>query len=294
MFTLKFSKLLLIFLLPLNLLGQVKVIDSVTKRPISSVTISIDHINAVQITDDLGDFNLKSLNLAADKSIILTSIGYKNKIVQVKNLKDKDSILLSPVTYALKEVNISSRKYRKHLVGGPMSLLHGSNSYGGYSFEDARFFPNEYKANSKILAVQYFIVKNESFQKKSKVDLSNAFGVGVYEANADGSPGKPLLNEALVVTAKEHAEWFEVNLEQYDLPIPKHGFVVSFKVFSASFYKVVDKLTDYKDMVAPVLAIKTYLRKSSDSWHKDLYKNSKWVRDERSHFGIRAMVAEAK
>ncbi|WP_316770348.1 hypothetical protein [Pedobacter frigiditerrae] len=288
------SKYLPLFLLPLNMLAQVKVIDSATKQPIKGVTVSLDNITAVQITDEFGVIDLSKLNLSEDKSIILTSVGYQKKIINAKNVQQIENINLVPVTYSLKEVSINTRRYRKHLVGGGMSLLHGTNSYGGYSFEDARYFPNEYNEHSKIVAVHYFIVKNESFQKKTKVDLSNAFGVGVYEANADGSPGKPLLTEALVVMAKEHAEWFEVNLEQYNLPMPKYGFVVSFKVFSASFYGVKDKFTNYKDIVAPILAIKTYLKKSNDSWHKGLYPNSKWKREERSHFGIRAMVAEGK
>ena len=122
---------------------------------------------------------------------------------------------------------------------------------------------------------------------------SNAFGVGVYEANEDGSPGKPLLQDVLVVMAKEHAKWFEVNLEQYNLPMPKHGFVVGFKVFPASFYGV-KNTSNHESFVAPVLAIKTYLKKSYDSWRRGLYTNSKWTKETFSHFGIRAMIAEAK
>ena len=86
-----------------------------------------------------------------------------------------------------------------------------------------------------------------------------------------------LLLDALVVIAKKHADWFEVNLEQYNLPVPKYGFVVSFK-----------------DFVAPVLAIKTYLKKSTDSWERGLYNKNVWRKDTFSHFGIRARVAEAK
>jgi hypothetical protein len=289
-----FFKQLIFFVLPLSSLAQVKVIDSVTRLPVQAATISIDNINAIQITDDFGVFNLTSLNLTQEKSITISSIGYLKKVVLAKNLRAVDSIFLSPITYALKEVSVSSRKYRMHLIGGPMSLLHGSNSYVGYSFEEARFFPNEYGEHSKIVGVQYFVVKKQSFQKKTKVDLSNAFGVGLYEANADGSPGKPLLTEALVVMAKEHAKWFKVDLTQYNLLMPKYGFVVSFKVFAASFYGVKDKSIAYKDFVAPVLAIKTYLRKSDDSWRKNFYTNGKWSRDKHSHYGIRAMVAVTK
>ena len=175
-----------------------------------------------------------------------------------------------------------------------MSLLHGSNSYGSYAYEEARFFANEYKEKSKILAVQYFVIKKQSFQKKTNVDLSNAFGVRIYEANADGSPGKPILLDPLVVMAKKSGKWFNVNLKQYNIQVPKHGFVISYEIFSASFYGVKPDRVNFENFVAPVLAIKTYLRKSSDSWRKLSFPNLKWTRDERSHFAIRAMVAEAK
>lgn len=291
---LKSLKLVILFFLPFNLLAQVKVLDSLTQLPIVGVTIAIDQRNASQITDEQGGFDLKMLNLNSDQSITFTSIGYQKKVLTAKNLLETTIVYLSPVTYALNEVNIKARKYRKHLVGGGMSLLHGSNSYGGYAYEEARYFPNEYNEGSKIVAVQYFVIKKQSFQKVTNVDLSNAFGVGIYEANADGSPGAPLLKDALVVMAKEHAKWFEVNLEQYDLPMPKYGFVVSFMVFPAAFYKAKDTKVNHTNFVAPVLAIKTYLRKSPDSWRKGLYPKSVWKRDTFSHFGIRAMVAEAK
>ena len=289
----KLAKILVLLVVPINLLAQIKVIDSLSKLPLAGITISIDNINAVQITDDFGLIDLKKLNLESDKSIILTSIGYEKKIIKIKNLLDKEVILLQPVTYSLNEVSISSRKFKNHLVGGGMSLLHGSNS-GSYDKEEARFFPNEYNSNSKIIAVQYFVVKKDSFQKITHVNFINAFGVGIYEANKDGSPGKPLLLDALVVTAKKHADWFEVNLEQYNLPVPKYGFVVSFKVFSESFYGVTKNSYSYKDFVAPVLAIKTYLKKSTDSWERRLYNKNVWRKDTFSHFGIRARVAEAK
>ncbi len=291
---LKPLKFIILFFLPLNLLAQVKVLDSLTKLPIVGVTIAVDQGNAVQITDDQGMFDFRKLNLKNDQSITFTSIGYQKKVCLAKNLLEATIIYLNPVTYALNEINIKARKYRKHLVGGGMSLLHGSNSYGDYAYEEARYFPNEYSEGSKIIAVQYFVVKKQSFQKVTNVDLSNAFGVGVYEANADGSPGAPLLKDALVVIAKEHAKWFEVNLEQYNLPMPKYGFVVSFIVFPAAFYKVNESKVNHTNFVAPVLAIKTYLRKSNDSWKKGLYPKSVWRRDTFSHFGIRAMVAEAK
>lgn len=289
----KFVKILIFTVLPINLYAQIKVIDSLSKLPLAGITVSIDNINAVQITDNFGLIDLKTLNLESDQSILLTSIGYEKKTLKVKNLLDNDVILLKPITYSLNEVSISSRKFKNHLVGGGMTLFHGSNS-GVYAKEEARFFPNEYNANSKIIAVQYFVIKKDSFQKITHVNFSNAFGVGIYEANEDGSPGKPLLLEPLVVTAKEHAKWFEVNLEQYNLQMPKYGFVVSFKIFSASFYGVKKNSFNYKDFEAPSVAVKTIIKKSTDSWQRGKYSKNIWTKDTFSHFGIRAMVAEAK
>ncbi len=290
-------KLFVSFLLitfPLNLLAQLKVLDSLTKLPISGVTISINDSKTVQITDDFGVIDLKKLNLTNNSSITLTSIRYDKKILNSNYLTNNDFVFLNQVTYALNEVIISTKNYRNHLVGGGMSLLYGSNSYGSYSYEEARFFGNEYKDKSKIVAAQYFVIKKQSFQKKTNVDLSNAFGVRIYEANADGSPGKPLLPDPLVVMAEAHGKWFNVNLAQYNLQVPRYGFVVSYEIFSTSFYGVKPDRVNAENFVAPVLAIKTYLRKSRDSWRKYSYAKSKWTRDERSHFAIRAMVAEPK
>ena len=286
-----FKVLLILSFLPFNLWAQIKVVDSLTKLPIEGVTVASSGSTNIQITNEKGEFDVNKLSNA--KSIVFTAIGYQKKVIDFKKVSESDRLYLNPVAYLLNEVNISAKKYRKHLVGDNMTLLRGSNSYGGYNYEEARFFPNEYKHESKITAVQYFIIKKQSFEKKSKVDLNNLFGVGVYEANEDGSPGKRLLQDDLVVRAKEHAEWFEVNLEQYNLVVPKYGFVVSFKVFSATFYNTKNARTS-QDFVAPLLAIKTHLRKSTDSWTRRQLPNGNWIRDNRSHFGIRTMIAVAK
>lgn len=283
----------LICFLPLQINAQIKVIDSLTKLPLQGVTLTVDNSTVVQITNEVGEFDVTAIKTGT--LLAFTSIGYQKRTIALNKISAVDSIFLTPVTYQLNEVSIGKKRYRNHLTGGKMSLFYGSNSYAGYSYEEARFFPNDnYNKGSKIIAVQYFVIKKQSFQKKFNVNLSNAFGVGVYEANADGSPGKPILLDALVVMAKAHAQWFEVNLEQYNLEMPKYGFVVGFKVFSALFYGVKDAKVNSDNFVAPTLAIKTYLKKSHDSWTRGLYAKSTWRRETFSHFGIRAMVAEAK
>ena len=291
---LKWSVYFLLLTIPTNLFAQIKVVDSLTKLPLVGVTISIGNSNVVQLTDDFGIIDLKKLNLAKDELFTLTSLGYHKKNVSSNYLAQNEFLYLNQVTYALNEVTVRTKNYRNHLVCGGMSLLYGSNSYGTYSYEEARFFANDYKAKSKVVAVQYFVVKKQSFQKKTSVNLNNAFGVRIYEANADGSPGKPILLDPLVVTAKDHGKWFNVNLEQYDIQVPKYGFVVSYEIFSASFYGAKSDRINAASFIAPVLAIKTFIRKSSDSWRRYSHAKSKWARDERSHFAIRAMVAEPK
>ncbi|MDQ8005080.1 MAG: carboxypeptidase-like regulatory domain-containing protein [Pedobacter sp.] len=274
--------------------SQIKIVDSLTKQPIVGATISIIDESPIKITDQYGNFDFQDLGLDDNRWIAISSLGYSKLVLQVKKAKISDTLRLKPAIYQLNEVSISTKKYSKHLVGGGMTLLHGDNHWGGYGYEEARFFPNDYKKDSKILAVQYFVVTKQPFQKKTKVDLNNAFGVGIYEANADGSPGKPLLTEEILVKAEKHAKWVTVNLEQYNLPMPKYGFVVGFKIFPASFYGEKNGFVKVEDFVAPLLAIKTYIKKSEDSWHRSLFKHHKWTKETHSHFGIRAMVAEAK
>ncbi|MGE6218228.1 hypothetical protein ACQKCH_00275 [Nubsella zeaxanthinifaciens] len=282
------------FLFPFSSFAQIFVLDAASKLPIVNATISDGDQNVLKITDERGTFDLDEVKISQPKKLIITSIAYQKRNVDIGSLKNIDSIYLTPVVYDLKEVSITSKKYRKHLVGGGMTLMHGDNHYGTYGYEEARFFPNEYDKDSEIIAVQYFVVVKQPFQKKTKVDLNNVFGISVYEANADGSPGKPLLTEDILVKAEKHAEWVVVNLEQYHLPVPEYGFVVGFKIFPASFYVQKNGFVKSEDMVTPKLAIKTYLRKSNDAWRRNLIRNSRWQKEDRSHFGIRAMIAEPK
>lgn len=286
--------MLFIFNLSFKANSQIKIVDSLSKQPIVGATISIIDEGPTKITDHYGNFDFQGLSLDDDRSIAISSLGYSKLVLKFKKAKMNDTLYLKPAIYLLNEVSISTKKYSKHLVGGGMTLLHGDNHYGSYGYEEARFFPNDYKQESKIIAVQYFVVTKQPFQKKTKVDLNNAFGVGVYEANPDGSPGKPLLTEEVLVKADKHAKWVVVNLEQYNLPMPKYGFVVGFKILPASFYGQKNGFVKVEDFVAPLLAIKTYIKKSDDSWRRSLLRQQKWIKETHSHFGIRAMVAEAK
>lgn len=286
--------LLLFFSLTFKANSQIKIVDSLSRQPIVGATISIVDEGPIKITDQYGNFDLQGLSLDDDRWIAISSLGYSKLVLQFKKAKMNNTLHLRPAIYQLNEVSISSKKYSKHLIGGGMTLLHGDNHWGGYGYEEARFFPNDYKKDSKIIAVQYFVVTKQPFQRKTNVDLNNAFGVGVYEANPDGSPGKPLLTEDVLVKAEKHAKWVTVNLEQYNLPMPKYGFVVGFKIFPASFYGQKNGFVKVEDFVAPLLAIKTYIKKSNDSWRRSLIRQQKWIKETHSHFGIRTMVAEAK
>lgn len=86
-----------------------KVADSKNKKELSFATLSLMGSNISTVTNSEGEFSVKVPNNKLTGQLMLSYIGYKNKVVSLKDLKpDNNLITLDPYNIALNEVTVST------------------------------------------------------------------------------------------------------------------------------------------------------------------------------------------
>ncbi|WP_176767568.1 carboxypeptidase-like regulatory domain-containing protein [Daejeonella rubra] len=86
-----------------------KVADSRNKKELSFATLSLMGTNISTVTNSEGEFSIKVPNNKLAGQLMLSYIGYKNKVVSLKELKpDNNLITLDPYNIALGEVIVST------------------------------------------------------------------------------------------------------------------------------------------------------------------------------------------
>ncbi|TAJ15773.1 carboxypeptidase-like regulatory domain-containing protein [Marinilabiliaceae bacterium JC017] len=84
-----------------------KVIDSENGQPLVFATLSIEGTNIASVTNSEGQFSLKVPENMTTKKILVSYIGYNNKVMPINELNpDKNKIKLEVLTVSLTEINV--------------------------------------------------------------------------------------------------------------------------------------------------------------------------------------------
>lgn len=94
-------------------------IDSASNKPIEYVNIGIFKKNIGTVSNEKGLFEIQIPKEYSKDSILFSCIGYQTKKVYIPNLvkSNKTKVLLQPKDIKLPEVNISSNKLTRQIVG---------------------------------------------------------------------------------------------------------------------------------------------------------------------------------
>jgi hypothetical protein len=210
-------KRMLIFLsicFVVNLRGQISgvVLDSITGEKLPLVNISVLGENKGTTSELDGTF---SLGENAGKKLVFSILGYQKKTLQAQN---NMRVLLQADEIALSEVVVDNRKKTKKLEIGPEN----PGVYEAYDRgprTDTRFF--EYHSSyNKTRYIEAITVRTDS----KVTDAS--FKIHLYEPDANGFPGKEMLNQNLVVSVDKGIKNTLFRLEKFHLKMPKTGLFV--------------------------------------------------------------------
>ncbi len=199
-----------------TLSGQVIALPDNTPVPYATLTTQ-NHQWGFLANED-GTFELTQLK--EGDTLLVSCLGYHEARVPYHELRDNIKVLLTVRPLQLAEAKVKSGGYKDVWLG---SKLNSTNSFAGSPtshdmLEIALWIPNFIQNEGYINKVSYWIGRFGKFK--------TPFRVRIY-AYDHGMPGEDLLNQNLVVKAKRGASWVNVDVSQYNIPLPTNGFFVS-------------------------------------------------------------------
>ena len=143
------------------------ILDSKTKNELTFASITISESNISTISNSEGNFLIKIPTDRQDASLIISFLGYKDKVISIKDLKqDKNLLYLEPINILLKEVVVNVIDANKLFS----NVLHNrSINYGDSSIQMIGFYRESIKKRRTYVSVLESIVDIEKMPFSSSV-----------------------------------------------------------------------------------------------------------------------------
>ncbi|WP_224527012.1 carboxypeptidase-like regulatory domain-containing protein [Winogradskyella alexanderae] len=231
------KRALLFFLfLSIQFTSAQTVLDSLTKFPVSYATISFGNGNGI-FADDEGKFVFTKKLYPDIDSLFISALGYKDISISTTNLPKE--LFMVQEADVLDEVVLGFKRSRKFKIEKLKPYL-DDDYYNCWlptiESEIAVYFPKTTEKDQELASVTFPIaLESRDWTKRKRANsdkkkFSTLFKVKIYN-NKDGLPGKPLTLETIVFRATErNGDAFTLNLDNYNLYVPKNGFFVSLQV----------------------------------------------------------------
>jgi hypothetical protein len=211
-----FCLIVFILLIFQDLIAQFQIIDSITKKPIPFVIVTLTNKNIGTYSNEDGYFTFNEL--IKDDSLNFKHIGYTEKKITNSEISNNEPIILSPRIIELKEVLISN-KIKKDFEIGHLTLKSDA-SFGVTGIGD------EIATLIEAPLQQGKIVKSLVFKIKKK-KTNSLVRVHVYTSK-NGKPGDEIyIRDNLIVIDNKVKDIFSVDVIKNQIIFPKEGLFVS-------------------------------------------------------------------
>ena len=143
------------------------ILDSKTKNELIYASISVAGTSISTISNSEGKFAIKVPKDKENASLVVSFLGYKNKVVSIKDLKsEKNIVYLEPSSTVLEEVFVKLRDVKTIFAG---VLNNRSQNYGDYPLQMTGFYRETIKKRRTYVSLSESIVK---IQKQPFSDVS--------------------------------------------------------------------------------------------------------------------------
>ena len=132
------------------------ILDSKTNNELTFATITVSGSNISTISNSEGKFLIKIPIFRQDASLIISFLGYKDRVISIKDLKQEKNLLyLEPVNVLLKEVVVNVMDANKIFS----NVLHNrSKNYGDSAIQMIGFYRESIKKRRTYVSVLESIV----------------------------------------------------------------------------------------------------------------------------------------
>lgn len=216
----------LLFILPKIFLGQQiissKIIGEKDKNPVSYANIWIKNKNIGTTSDENGHFTLKVANLAQNDSIIISSIGFYDTLIQITNIPSE--IILKQKLYQISQITVLPRQ-RKELI---LNDLSESKFKVGIMNDTTPQIVGHYFPYSKEDSAYCYLKSDIIYTRNSHKGKLN---LRLYSFDTSKvSPIKELINQKIVIDTKKSIFFkpkpVEIDLSKYNILFPKQGILI--------------------------------------------------------------------
>ena len=132
------------------------IFDSKTKNELTFASITISGSNISTISNSEGNFLIKIPTDRQDANLIISFLGYKDKVISIKDLnQEKNLLYLEPVNILLKDVVVNVMDANKIFVN---VLNNRSKNYGDSAIQIIGFYRESIKKRRNYVSVLESIV----------------------------------------------------------------------------------------------------------------------------------------
>lgn len=269
----------IIFFLLLNnkLLGQTitgRILDAKTLNTAPYSTLEIKGKGIGWVSDSMGNFILEipKDKISDNDTLLIRSLGFISAEVMVKNILTEKSIefKLKPSIFQLDTIVVKPKNnsFIKGVKNETTRADYGVKAW----MQIAVYMDNDEELKA--------IIQNVSFFISSTGKPKTPFRIRFYEKQEDGSPGRDLTQESIIVIPKKGGyTWFKVDVSKHKILVPKEGYFVGMEwIFTDKKYYydteiLGNKITSYGQCLGRVFDEKiipnSWTYKLGDRWRKD-------------------------
>ena len=222
----RFFLLLMLIAFQLNaqeVLFEGSVYDNRTKEPIPYVNLSFLNTLKGTSTDEKGHFFMDLPTPYLEKQVHISSLGYKDTIVNAKQVSEAKRFDMVEESFELDEVVVTENFGNSDVLNpvGSYSLTSGFSS-SATPWVVALYFPNLGNQKKYIDKLTVFLKKSENFSRESA-----KFRIRIYDVQENTKkPGKDLLRKSIVMEHQEGHDFVSLDVAAFNIEMPRSGIYI--------------------------------------------------------------------
>ena len=192
------------------------VIDGINKNPISYVNVGIAEYAIGTVSDRSGYFKLEDERINSSTEITVSCIGYETKTISASSLNKNTSIVLSPVSYDIEPIQITSEALKKREI--QYGIGNGIKRGKSIGFASQQL-------GTEVGALLF--IKKASYIKSAHFEINHAKGDSMHfrvilRPYEKGEIGESILPADVYIHDVQTTGTIDVDLRSYDLKLRGH------------------------------------------------------------------------
>lgn len=198
--------------------------NSKTQEPIPYVNVSFLKTLKGVSTDEKGYFFIDVPTSFLEKKVHLSSLGFKDTIVDIKKIIADKKFGLEQQSYKLNEVAAAKSLGDSFVLNPIIGSYQLKSEFSSSSTPRviATYYPNTGVSKKYVNKVTVFFKKNEGFKRRA-----SKFRVRVYAVDPETKkPSKDLLSKNIILETSAENDFVSVDLSTFNIKMPRQGLYI--------------------------------------------------------------------